>query len=229
MMRRRFFSQNEETLPVGALPGKFSISPSQQVYFSKGNLYYDGETFGFNQDQFTYSTAYTKNHVEYFFHYPTSAESLTTVEDEHAYSGTTFFASSGALFNGWTLPSHTEMEYLYSGRTGGAKLIKSNVQINGVYGFIVIAPDDFQGTLQSRYTLQEIEDNNFVCLPLQGIYITSNSAVTVGGNQFFLCSDTKAGETFTCYDFGAEYSNLTPNKTHNKRRTGIPVRMIYPI
>ena len=40
----------------GSLPGEFSVSATRKVHFSRGNLYYDGENWGFEAEQYYFRT-----------------------------------------------------------------------------------------------------------------------------------------------------------------------------
>ena len=42
------------SVPYGALSGNFSVSESRKVYFSKGNLYWDGAAYRFENEQYHY-------------------------------------------------------------------------------------------------------------------------------------------------------------------------------
>ena len=51
----------------GALPGLFSVADGKQVVFSKGNLYWDGSAFRFEENQYSSATSWDASHVSHFF------------------------------------------------------------------------------------------------------------------------------------------------------------------
>ena len=51
----------------GALPGLFSVAEGKQVVFSKGNLYWDGSAFRFEENQYSSATSWDASHVSHFF------------------------------------------------------------------------------------------------------------------------------------------------------------------
>lgn len=56
----------QANIPEGALSGVFSVSPTKKVRFSKGNLYYNGTDFKFENNQYTRST-WQESHVGLFY------------------------------------------------------------------------------------------------------------------------------------------------------------------
>ncbi|MCQ2084178.1 MAG: hypothetical protein MJY58_06780 [Bacteroidaceae bacterium] len=51
-----------------ALPGKFTINEGgDQVCFSRGNMYWDGDSFEFKDNQYDYSTALSASHVSHLY------------------------------------------------------------------------------------------------------------------------------------------------------------------
>jgi hypothetical protein len=115
------------TWAQNTLPGKFSVSDTKQVYFSKGNLQYVGTTWQFAEHQYDYfgSDQY-EGHQDLF---PSSGYGSPN-EDES-----------------WYTLSQPEWEYLYIGRSvrntlsEGARFIR--VTIDGKYRGSIIFPDDY--------------------------------------------------------------------------------------
>lgn len=59
-------------LPDGALSGEFSVSDDEgttikKVHFSKGNLYWDGDSFEFETNQYDIQSDWNPSHVSHFF------------------------------------------------------------------------------------------------------------------------------------------------------------------
>lgn len=229
MLRRRFFAE-QGGLPWGAMEGEYSISPTHKVYFSKGSLYYDGTEFNFNEDQYTYLTAYTPSHLEYFFFCESSANSISPNVEDHPNTGTSFFLTDGNLFTGWTLMSNAESTYLFNERPNASKLYLVDSQIVGVGYGIVIAPDDYVGELKSTYnSLAEFEDEGLVFIPRAGIYSTSSQQVSVRRNTMAFCSNVRADQNRFAYAYGSQDGVFMPSRTVTKIDTAIQVRMVYPI
>lgn len=127
------------TYAQNALPGRFSVSSTKQVYFSKGNLQYVGTTWQFAEHQYDYFGANQyEGHQDIF---PSSGYESPN-EDES-----------------WYTLSQTEWAYLYTGRSvsntlsEGASFIR--VTIDGKYRGMIFFPDvythpddtDFSGSL----------------------------------------------------------------------------------
>ena len=133
-------------IPAGVLPGEFSISNGKQVYFSKGNLYYDGSKFDFESEQFAcpVNGEWDPCHVCHFY-WCESAESA--VAEEYGVSGSeddVFFTNSpdfqveGAPKGAYKSLSPEEWQYLIEDRStstiGGvanARFAKATIQLDG--------------------------------------------------------------------------------------------------
>ena len=133
-------------LTAGALPGEFGIAKGKQVYFSKGNLYYDGSKFDFESEQFACPANgdWDPTHV---FHFYWSKSAETAVMDEYDDSGSlddVFFTNSadfqvnGAPKGAYKSLSEDEWLYLVEFRSastiGGvanARYAKATIQLDG--------------------------------------------------------------------------------------------------
>ena len=52
----------------GALSGKFTINEGgDQVYFSRGNMYWDGDSFEFEDNQYEYPSTWSDSHVSHLY------------------------------------------------------------------------------------------------------------------------------------------------------------------
>ena len=138
------------------LPGRFSVSSTKQVYFSKGNLQYVGTTWQFAEHQYDYFGA-----NQYDGHQDIFPSSGYSSPDNDA---------------SWYTLSQPEWAYLYTGRSvsntlsEGASFIR--VTIDGKYRGMIFFPDvythpnntDFSGSL-FNYTG---EDNYTATVSLEG-------------------------------------------------------------
>lgn len=142
-----------QVLPVGAINGKFSISSTKQVYFSKGNVQYQASTdtwrFAENQYDITGYTGYFSN-AEYLgwidlFGWGTGNNPLNNDNNPSHYSE---FVDWGINFPSdndnyqWRTLSISECAYLL-GERENHDILCIKAQILGTNG-IILLPDDFQ-------------------------------------------------------------------------------------
>lgn len=174
------------------LPGKFYLGNGQTIHFAKGNLYYDGSSYKFEEHQYDFPRAWNENHIGHFF-WSKSAEKARAKfydEDEECSSRDVIFTnsdyetpSSSFTVNGVTgkfrCLSETEWDYLLRSRyvnghtgKGYSYSIEKSITIQGsTYHGIFLFPDGFtrQSTWKSDYkTWDEIDDAGIVFLPLLG-------------------------------------------------------------
>lgn len=156
-----------ESLPEGALPGLFSVSPTQQVRFSKGNLQYQAstQTWRFAENQWDYvgnasmGTVY-ENGVKCnnnlisntyagwidLFGWGTGNNPTLNSIDRSDYStfvewGGNPISNGGNLPNTWRTLTVNEWDYLlYSRANASAK--KAMGSVDGVNGMILL-PDSW--------------------------------------------------------------------------------------
>lgn len=168
-----------------ALTGRFSVGEDRTVSFSRGNLHAtkvgDNWIMGFYERQNEFNTIATVSGAR-------TASSGDREIDLFTWGyGNTFTAdpttlSYGQIFSDWgsqigsgsawrTLTGD-EWDYLLEQRSNAAKLYKSGVTVCGVDNCLVIAPDDFNGTIETSYdnaawSAAEKTDG-LVCLPPAG-------------------------------------------------------------
>ena len=150
--------------PDGALPGVFSVSPTKQVYFSKGNLWADNDNaLHFESNQYGFNRSYESSHVS---HFTWSSTVSVSVGDNN--SGDYLFCdedhkvsvdgSNGVYY---TL-TPDEWHYLFCNHSYG------RVSVNGVNG-CVVAPDGFSGDIAGSYADDAaLAENNLVFFPAAG-------------------------------------------------------------
>ena len=153
--------------PDGALNALFSVSPDQQVFFSKGNLQYVGatNTWQFAANQYEYLGAANNN--------PTAASTIdlfgwgtsnyngkapymnSTVNNDYAWEGlnshiaaTSFdWGVNNAIDNAgvagtWRTPTYDEFNYLLTGRPNAGQLF-GMATLNGQIKGMIILPDNW--------------------------------------------------------------------------------------
>ena len=236
--------------PVGALPGVFTVSDpdgtpnsgdEKQVYFSKGNLWADGDKVLHFEDAQWKSTPASDgskddSHVSHFTWSDKVPDAVGNFN-----SGSNLFCDeankqsvdgSGKIYYALSI---TEWQYLFDTRTvnGGTKEGKSyqratiNSDATSVYGMILY-PDNYTSqTDATSYTSTDwttMEENGCVFLPAAGCRSSGNASnvINVGSGGFYWSS--------TYDDNGAYYvvfrsSEVSPDQ-HATRDFGHSVRLI---
>ena len=143
-----------ETIPEGAICGKFSVADGKQVYFSKGNLQLTAaDTWQFAENQWDYFGASQSDDHRDLFGWGTGNNPNQTSTDNIDYSSFTDWGDNtslqASLGTGWRTLTKDEWVYLFGTRTvnGGTSEGKSYTlgqKVNEKLG-IVIYPDDYTG------------------------------------------------------------------------------------
>ena len=116
-------SKYDNAVPEGAINGKFSVSATKQVYFSKGNLRYASSAWSFFDNQYDYYTSYSEDAWDKFgWSTSTSAYGMNTSTAYSDYSGDFVDWGSNsdlqtALGTGWFTLSSAEWTYLFNTRS----------------------------------------------------------------------------------------------------------------
>ena len=204
-------------LPEKVLSGKFSVADGRQIQFSPGNLQatYDGSKYswGFADSQYDYVgnaagnttiDSQTKGAVVDLFGWSTASTNfgINTSEDYADYSGD--FVDWGKTFGDgstWRTMTEDEWLYLFNGRDNADDLFRYGVTVCGKTNCLIIAPDDFGGTIDASYDASSwpaAEAAGLVCLPAAGERFGSNvkyvgdeggcwsSLPSVGGYAFYV-------------------------------------------
>ncbi len=165
------FGENDmefvEPLPEGALPGLFSVSATQQVRFSQGNLQYQAstDTWRFAENQYDYVGDATQGNVfedgvkcnnllisdTYtgwidLFGWGTGENPTLYSTDNSDYRtfidwGINAISNGGNLPNTWRTLTYSEWMYLIYNRPN-ASAKKATGTVNGVHGLILL-PDNW--------------------------------------------------------------------------------------
>ena len=137
----------EASVPDGAINGKFSVSSTKKVYFSKGNLRYASSKWSFFDNQYDYYTSYSADAWDHFG-WSTSATTygMSTSSNNDDYSGD--FVDWGATMGaGWRTLTSDEWAYLLKTRSASTVNGTENgryakAKVNDVGGFILF-PDTY--------------------------------------------------------------------------------------
>ena len=143
----------EPSVPDGALSGKFSVSATKQVNFSKGNLRYASGAWSFFDNQYDRYTSYSADAWDNFG-WSTSATTygMHTSKDNSTYSGNFVDWGSNsdlqtALGTGWFTLTKDEWTYLFNNRSastvgGTANGRYAKAKVNNVPG-VILFPDTY--------------------------------------------------------------------------------------
>ena len=236
-------------IPDGALPGLFSVSATQQVYFSQGNLQYQAstDTWRFAEHQYDYvgsdnrSISSTYSGWIDLFGWGTGSNptlSSTSFEDYGTFMdwGCNAIINGGNTANLWRTLTRAEWYYLLEGRPNASSKFAAG-NINGVGGLIIL-PDNWtqpsecaftsgfapDWTLNS-YTLaqwEQMEDAGAVFLPAAGYRYGSN--VNFVGYDGDYWSSTPSDEYGACSMY-FDSSHLGASN-YSSRNVGFSVRPV---
>ena len=237
------------SVPAGAINGKFSVSDTKQVYFSKGNLRYASGTWSFFDNQYDYYTSYSADAWDKFG-WSTSAPTygMNTSTSDGTYSGD--FADWGATMGtGWFTLTSDEWTYLFNTRSastvGGTENGRyAKAKVNGVWG-VILFPDTYThpdgvtaptgvnatgdtGWNGNNYTAADwtkMESAGCVFLPAAGL--RDGSSVGIPGTRGSYWSATPNGDDWACYmNFDSDY--LFPLIAEH-RYVGFSVRLVRQV
>ena len=203
-------------VPTGALNGLFSVSATKQVYFSMGNLQYDGANsiwqFAANQYDIIASANAnpTATSLIDLFGWGTSSFNgknpwmTSTVSTDYGYGNNRNITNTqydwgkrNAIVNGgneagmWRTLTTQEWSYLLNTRTDAAAK-RGIATVNGVYG-VVILPDEF--TLPAGLTFNA--GYSKTALWSHNVYTETEWAqMEAAGAAFLPCNGCRQGENF---------------------------------
>lgn len=244
----KIYNISRNAIP-GALIGKFSVSSTKKVYFSKGNLQatYDGSnwTWAFAEHQWDYignnaaNTAITGNKtvstngtVDLFGWSTSTTYNGIHNSTSNIYSGA--FVDWGShsdviagIGSGWRTLSMDEWTYLLATRTvnGGKGADKSytiNQSVNGKSGMVVY-PDNYTGAVYSGSNWASFEAAGCVFLPAAGWRDGTTIKHSINDRGYYW-STTPSNATAAKRLFFAGGLELTGD---NSRAFGFSVRLVY--
>ena len=181
-------SEFKANVPEGALPGKFTINEAgDQVYFSQGNLYWDGSAFKFEDSQTAFASEWDAEHVSHFFWSKTASvayaelysDSGTDEYDVFFTNATDETANSDFIVNGiagkYRSLSGSEWDYLLESR-----IVNDGTGENHSYSFITYSEKAGIVLYSDDYTGEEISGEvaglpeGTVFMPISGYRIEHN-------------------------------------------------------
>ena len=221
--------EQEAAVPDGAINGKFSVSDTKQVYFSKGNLRYASGTWSFFDNQYDYYTSYSADAWDKFG----LSTSATTYGMNTSTSGSTYSGDlvdwGATMGTGWFTLSSAEWTYLFNtrtvnGGTGSGKSYTLGQSVNGKLG-VVIYPDNYTGAVYSGSDWATFESAGCVFLPAAGY--RDGSSVSEAGTLGSYWSATPYGtdDAFSVLF----YSDSLDPAYDDHRDSGCSVRLVRQV
>ena len=241
-----------EVVDPNLLSGKFSVSSTKKVKFSKGNLRYASGTWSFFDNQYDYYTSYSADAWDKFG-WSSSANNygMSTSQTSSDYSGD--FVDWGATMGmgtGWFTLTSDEWAYLFNtrsastvGSTANGRYAKGKV--NDVQGIILFpdtythpdgvtapvgvnATDDtgWNGNNYSSADWTKMESAGCVFLPAAGY--RNGSSVSVAGTSGIYRSATPNGLD-NAYNVDFYSGDLNPAADGYVRGLGFSVRLVHAV
>jgi len=227
-------SNGGESIPDNCIPKLFSVSATKKVYFTKSNLYWNGNAFRFESNQTDYPTSRDANHVGHFYWTKTASASYAQTYNDGTRTATDRFFADGMDANHMLnvegtanlyVLSKDEWSYLLNRSNN---LYKCNVTVNGVDTCLIIAPDDYDylmNPLKNTYnTLDEVNTLGLVCLPPAGS-INETHSESVGKYGVYMSSDPYNTSTIYDLEFDFKVAIVTPADMFN-RSCGHSIRAV---
>ena len=189
------------------IPGEFTVDAyGKKVQFSRGNLFWNGTQFKFEEHQYDSPQIWDPNHVGLFFWSRDAADSYAENLNENGPgNGEVFFAADGGAIEGWTVLTMRELGYVFENALAKNSQDLPTIIIDGI-GCVVLKSDGFTGTVADSYSAEEwaaAEKLGLVALPIsgerEGRYgrgTTIRSIGTLGGYWTTTISETWGASSF---------------------------------
>lgn len=155
----------------------------KKVMFTKSNIYWDGDAFRFEEKATDYFASWQNDHVSHLYWTAEASDSYTRNYGVNTSAETKddvpFFAQSKGMTmtvegaSGLFALTQDEYYYLLTIRLNASSLYRAGVTVQTgdneyAKNCLIIAPDDFSGTIDSSYTIEQLDALGLVCLPAAG-------------------------------------------------------------
>lgn len=167
----------------GKLPYLFSVAPGKQIRFSRGNLYWDGDSFEFESNQTYFPTSYDASHVSHFFWTKEAADAYNSTissdildAKDNLFTNYAGFTANGQT-NTWRTLSINEWQYIIDNYPN------KWTSVDDIDG-LVIAPNGY--TISESYNTtawEKAESEGCIFLPAAGIRSGSKISSAVSGSS----------------------------------------------
>lgn len=252
------FSDNKLVFKSNTLPGRFSVSSTKQVQFSKGNLYWDetNRKFGFEANQYDFQDKwYGTYRVSHFYWSKTASVTYVKDYNDSGKQSDVFFtntdsetANTDFTVNGVTGKYRTlskeEWLYLFGFNEEGErykpkethryKKYKCGVTVCGVNDCVVLKPDDYTDSIKGSYDKASwavVEAAGLVCLPASG-YRDTSSVKNCGSSGSYWSSSAIDAEKAYYVGFPIivqDSKDINVNPDPTTRNLGNSVRLVTDV
>lgn len=240
------------TAPTPVVGAVFSVSASKKVKFSKGNLYWNGSAYKFEENQYDYPSSWNTSHVGHFFwskddsiaRASSYSDSGASVNDILFTNGTETTPKSSFTVDGeagkWRSLSKDEWTYLIETRSGNRY---AKAKVNNVNGLLIF-PDNYSGTMSGTGIAavntasasfpsssiptaiwSEMEEDGVVFLPNAGS--RTNSNILNAGSRAEYWSSTASDEG-NAYNLLCYVSDILSHQ-QSGRRSGRHIRLVEDV
>lgn len=249
--------EKQVSLPTGAINGLFSVSSTQQVYFSQGNLQatYNGSawSWAFAENQWDYvgndaaNTSINDNGTvsEAGYNEPVDLFGWSTSSTYYGINNSTTDGDYSGGFRewgdnigtGWRTLSKEEWLYLINTRTNATNL-RTMATVNNVAGLIIM-PDGWTANgvnlnIVTNFTANNISETDWATLQSQGCvflpaagYRSGTTLYSVNSNLMYWSSTQHETSATNAYRF--QFSGSAINTPASKRGVGESVRLVYDV
>lgn len=200
---------------AGTLPGLFSVSATQHVKFSQGNLQYQASTntWRFATNQYTIqgttngniSSSYS-NWIDLFGwgtgSNPTQSSTVESNYGSFSEWGNNAISNGGGTAGVWRTLSSSEWNYLMNLRTNATSK-RGNAQVAGVYGMVIL-PDTW--TLPSGCTFSSTGTNTYTASQWTSMQAAGAVFLPAGGYRVGTTVNGNNDATY-CYYWTASANN----------------------
>ena len=216
-----------------AIAAPFSVSETRKIIFSPGNLFWDGDSFEFEESQYCFSTSREATHISHFYWSNDVSEALeyngssdtqpdyffTNADDEKGYTPKPDFTVNGETGR-WRTLSPAEWTYLLEtrgGKTCSWVELPSPVSVNG----LVLYPDGYTGELA-----EDSVPAGCVFLPAAGIS-QGTSVISDGSFGDYAASFSNDQDYATFMEFQDSGVAVYDESNHTSRSSnGYAVRLV---
>ncbi len=242
------------THPEGAVAGLFSVSATQQVYFSQGNLQYQASTntWRFAEHQWDYIGGDNANISSSYggwidlFGWGTGnnpTNSSTNNGDYGTFSdwGNNAISNGGNTTNTWRTLTKDEWVYVFNTRSTSSGIRYAKAMVNGING-VILLPDDWSSSYYSlsntnqsgaSFTSNTITSSQWTTLEQHGaVFLPAagrrdgTSVYNVGSDGYYWSSTAYSASSAYYLYFGS--SNVIPSDSYN-RYCGRSVRLVVEL
>ena len=218
---------NGQVLPLvdGVLPGAFSVSTTQQVHFSQGNLQYQASTntWRFAEHQYDYVGSANSNISSTYIGWidlfgwgtgnnPTLASTTYTDYSTFVDWGSNAIINGGNAVNQWRTLTTSEWSYLLNSRTNASSK-RGTGNINGVGGLIIL-PDSWtqpSGCPQFNPGYATYDANNYPDWTHNSYTLAQWSQMEAAGAVFLPAAGSRYGTGVGNVGDDGLYWSSTPN------------------